>query len=229
MYGRIRIQNLLDSFRSHSGTGKHNGNHGDHQEGHDNLHGIGDKRHHVAYLKVPRIDSLSSEPYDHDGNTVHNQHHHRHHKGHDTVGEQLGFHQILICGFKTVFLEFFPAESTDDGDSGKDFPGHQIQTVHQGLHFLEFGHSHLHQHKHHDGNSRYRYPDNPAQAGFSAHYLDNTAYPDDRGIQHHTQQHNLHHLYLLDIVGASRDQRSNRKLIQLVIGKGHNLGKNLSP
>ena len=229
MYGRLRIENLLDPFRRHACTGEHNGNHCDHEECHDNLHGVGNECHHIAYLQVSGINPFSAEPDNHDGDAVHDHHHHGHHERHNPVCKQLCFHQILIGCFKTVFLKLFPAEGTYYGNTCKDFPGYQIQTVNQRLHFLEFGHGDTHQHKNHCGNSHYRHSDNPSQAGSGTHNLDNASDTNDRGIQYHTKQHNLYHLHLLDIVGASCNQGSYGELIQFVIGKGYHLGKYLSP
>ena len=190
------VQHLLDTFRSHAGTGQHDGKHGNHQEGHDNLHGISNKRHHIAHLEVSRIDPLSAKPDNHNGNAVHDHHHKGHHKGHNPVGEQLGSHQILISCFKSFFFKFLTAEGADNGHAGEYFPGYQVQPVNQGLHFLKLRHGYLHQDQNHHGNCRNCYADDPAQPGSGTGYLNYAADTDDRRIKHHTQQHDLYHLYL---------------------------------
>src|SRR5699024_9722013 len=81
---------LVDTIGSNACTGQHNGNHGNHQERHDDLHGVGDKRHHITDLHVAEVYAVCAKPDDRNRDHVHNQHHARHHKGHDAVGEQLG-------------------------------------------------------------------------------------------------------------------------------------------
>ena len=126
----VRPQNFLNSVCCHTCTRKHDGNHRNHQKGHDDLHRIGHKRHHIANLQVSGVDSLCTEPHDHDGNAVHNQHHRRHHKGHDAVGEQLRFHQVLVRFIKPFFFEFFSGKCTDNRKPSQNFPGNQVHPVH---------------------------------------------------------------------------------------------------
>ena len=64
---------------------KHDWDHTNHQECHNNLHCILDKCHHIANLHCSIIDTVPTAPYNQNGNTVHNQHHYRHHKCHGTV------------------------------------------------------------------------------------------------------------------------------------------------
>ena len=228
MDGQGRIQHLLNPVCRNACTGQHDGDHGDHQEGHDDLHGIGDEGDHVAHLHGSGIDPVSAEPDDHHSDTVHDQHHGRHHDIHDPVGEQLGFHQVLIGRIKPVFLVFFPVEGTDDGKPGQDFPRHQVQAVHQRLHLLKFGHCYSEKRHHQHKNRHHSHNDDPAEPGPGSRHSDDAANADDRRIEHHTKQHDLHHLYLLNVVGASGDQGRDGEFVQLIVGEREHPGEHLS-
>ena len=83
------------------------------------------------------------------------------------------------------------AECADNRDSGKDFPGYQVQTVNESLQPGEFRHCNLEQYKNNNQNNS----------------------------EHHG--HNL--LYLLHIVGTSRDQGCSGKFMIFVTGEMNNL------
>ena len=172
---------------------------------------------------------MSAKPDDHDGHAVHDQHHGGHHDIHDPVGEQLGFHQIFIGRIEPFLFIFFPIEGTDDGKAGQDLPRHQIQAVHQSLHLSELRHRHEQKRHHQYKNRHHGNYDDPAESGAGSRHPDDAANADDRSVEHHTQQHDLHHLHLLDIVGASGDQRRDGEFVQLIVGKGQHLRKYLSP
>ena len=78
-------QDLIHTVCCNSCSWKHNRNHTDHKEGHDDLHCILDKCHHITNLHLPVTDTMCTAPYNQYGNSVHDQHHHRHHKCHGTV------------------------------------------------------------------------------------------------------------------------------------------------
>ena len=227
--GRLRIEHLFDSVRRHTGPWQHDGNHGKHQKGHDDLHGIGHKGHHIPHLQIAGIDSLCAEPDDHHCDPVHNQHHHRHHKIHHPVGKQLGFHQIGVGLVKPLFLELFPGKGADDQKARKDFPGDKVHPVHQLLHDFEFGHGDIDQRQDKDKNRCHRHRNDPPHPGPGPGHFDNSAQSQDRRVDNHTQKHDGNHLHLLDIVGAPGNQGGGGKLVHLPAGKGHDPFKHPLP
>jgi len=77
-------------------------------------------------------------------------------------------------------------------------------------------------------NDRYRKPNNPRHARFCANHLQNTADSEDRGIAYHPKQHDRDHLYLLNIVRASRNQGCCRKPMHFSTGKRQHFAKSLT-
>ena len=125
---------LVDALRSHTGAGQHDGHHGQHQEGHDDLHGVGDECNHLAHLHISGIHGLAAEPDDEQAGAVHDEGHKGHHGHHGAVGEQLGAHQLPAGGIKALFLKGFAAECTHRHHAGQDLAADEVQLVHQGLH-----------------------------------------------------------------------------------------------
>ena len=166
---------------------------------------------------------MSADPNNQNRNAVHDKHHHRQHKGHRAVGKQLGLKQILVCLIKALFLVLFPTECANRHNAGQHFTGDQIQAVYQLLHDFKFRHRNAGQRadaRHHDNNGE---NNRPAHAGAGLDYHDNAADCDNRRVQHHAQQHDRHHLNLLNIIGGARNQRRCREFFHLCIGKLHDL------
>ena len=111
---------FVDAVCGHTGTGQHDRYHGDHQEGHNDLHGIGNESDHISHLKITQVDTFSTNPHDQHRNSIHDHHHGRHHHGHHAVCKQLCAHQILICHIKPFFLKTFSGECADDRQTGQD-------------------------------------------------------------------------------------------------------------
>ena len=216
---------LVDTVGGNACTGQHNGNHGNHQERHDDLHGVGDKRHHITDLHVAEIYAVCAKPDNRNRDHVHNQHHARHHKGHDAVGEQLGARQGDVGPVKALFLVLFTAECTDNRQTGQDLTGNQIEVIDERLHLLKARQRNAHQNGNqaHDRTNGDR--DNPCHTGFGAHDAENTAHAQNRSIEHDAQQHNDDHLHLLDVVGRARDERRGGKLGHLLVAERDNAGK----
>ena len=217
------VQHFHNAVCGYACARQHNRNHRQHQEAHDNDHGIRDKRCQVTDLHGARVDVVSADPNNQNRNAVHDKHHNRHHKGHRTVGKQLGLKQILIRLIKALFLVLFPTECANRHNAGQHFTGDQIQAVYQLLHDFKFRHRDAGQRadaRHHDNNGENNCP---AHAGAGLDYHDNAADCDNRRVQHHAQQHDRNHLNLLNIIGRTRNQRRCRKFFHLCIGKLHDL------
>ena len=78
---------FVDAVCGHTGTGQHHGHHRQHQEGHDDLHRVGDEGDHLAHLHVAGIHGLAAEPDDEQAGAVHDKGHKGHHGDHGAVGE----------------------------------------------------------------------------------------------------------------------------------------------
>ena len=122
----IRTQNFLNTSSRYHSSWKHNRKHGQHQEGHNDHHGILNVRHHVSYLHGAAVNASGSFIHDEHGNAVHNKHHRRHHKGHAPVDKQIHFPEVFIGFLKPLFFPLFPAECPDDRNSLKNLTGYQV-------------------------------------------------------------------------------------------------------
>jgi len=136
---------FVDAVCSDTGAGQHHGHHGQHQEGHDDLHRVGDEGDHLAHLHIARIDGLAAEPDDEQTGAVHDEGHKGHHGDHGAVGEQLGAHQLAAGLVEALFLKFFAAERAHRHHAGQDLAADEVQLIHQGLHDLELRHGEIHQ------------------------------------------------------------------------------------
>ena len=112
--GRFCAEYLINTFRSNICPWNHNRHHCDHQEGHDNLHRILDKGHHITHLQVSIINSISTIVNDQYRYPIHDQHHNGHHEGHAAVDKQVCPGQVFICFLKPLFLMLFRTESPGD-------------------------------------------------------------------------------------------------------------------
>ncbi len=139
------LNDLVDTVSGHASAGQHNGHHREHQEGHDNLHRVGDEGNHLADLHRAKVHRFAAEPDNQQAGAVHNQGHKRHHGNHCAVGEELGFHQIGIGLVEALFLKALTAEGADGHNAGQDFAADQVQAVNQRLHLLELRQGHVHQ------------------------------------------------------------------------------------
>ena len=166
---------------------------------------------------------MCTKPDNSYGQYIHNHHHAGHHKGHDTVGKQCRPGQLPVCRIKALFFFILSSECTDNGKSGQDLTGDQIDVIYQLLHLFEFRHCNRYkQHDIADNHNNCQY-DNPAHAGACFYHLDDTSNTKNRRIRNHAQQQHRYHLDLLDIICTSRNQRRGREFIHFRIGKSDNL------
>ena len=110
----FRFQNLVNATSGNVGTRQHNRNHANHQERHDDNHGIGDEGNHVTGLNRARINIGSAHPHDKNRNSIHDQHHRGHHECHGPVREQLRTIQRRTCLVEALFLILLPIECADN-------------------------------------------------------------------------------------------------------------------
>ena len=221
MDGGRGVQHLVDTVGGHARTGQHDCHHGQHQEGHDNLHGVGDEGNHLAHLHGPHIHGLAAEPDDEQTGAVHDQRHERHHTGHSAVGEQLGLHQFPVGHIKPLFLKLLAAEGAYWHDTGEDFPADQVEPVHQRLHEFELGHGNLHQYTDENQQRRHRQEGNPGQAGVAAGHMDDAADAQNGRVSHHPQQDDADKLHLLDVIGGTGDEGCGGELFNLGMGEAN--------
>ena len=225
--GGFGADHLVDALRSHTGAGQHDGHHGQHQEGHDDLHGVGDKGNHFAHLHSAGIHGLAAEPDDEQAGAVHDQGHKGHHSHHSAVGEQLGAHQLPVGLVKALLLKLFAAEGAHRHDAGQNFAADQIQPVHQLLHHLEFGHGNAHQEEQQQQKQCHVQHHDPGKAAAAAYNVQHAANAQNGRVGHHAQQDDADELHLLDIVGGAGDERGGGKILDLRIGKADNAGEGL--
>ena len=221
-------EHFLHTVRSHCRSWKHDGEHAQHQESHDDLHRVLDKRHHITHLHLTVIDAVCPRPYDEYGDTVHDQHHHRHHKCHGAVDEQVRLHQGPVRLVKTCFLVLLCAEGTDDRKSGQDLPHYKVDLIYKCLQYLELRHCDCKQDQndkrdHYDCES-----DDPGHGHIRLEHLDHTANGKDRRVKNDTEQHDDNQLDLLDIVRASGNQGSRGEMVELIIREPDHLAEYLS-
>ena len=155
----------MDAVGGDTCAGQHDGDHRQHQKGHNDLHGVGDKGNHLAHLHRTQIHRLAAKPDDQQAGAVHDQGHKGHHGNHGTVGEQLGFHQIGVCLVKALFLKSLATEGADGHNAGQNLAADKVQTVNKGLHLLELGHCHAHQKGNQQQQGSHRHKDDPLQTG----------------------------------------------------------------
>ena len=110
---RLTCQNFLNTICRHSRSWKHDRNHTDHQESHNNLHRILNKCHHISNLHLTVTDSMCPVPYDQNRNTIHDQNHRRHHKCHRTVNKQIRSRQVFVSCVKPLFFMLFCTECSN--------------------------------------------------------------------------------------------------------------------
>ena len=115
-------------------------------------------------------------------------------------------------------------KGSDDRDTGQNLSGYQIHAVDQFLHHFEFWHRKFHQYQYHTNNHGNCHKDDPTHRGIGTCYHNDTANGKHRCVQDQTQQHDLDHLHLLDIVGTTCDQRCGRELIDLLARIGNHTG-----
>lgn len=126
---RFACQDLFNTICRYRCSWKHDRDHTDHQESHDNLHRVLNKCHHISNLHLAVTDSMCSIPYDQHRNSIHDEHHGRHHKRHRTIDKQTGLRQINICRIKSFFLILFRTECPNHRKSCQNLPCHQIQLI----------------------------------------------------------------------------------------------------
>ena len=223
IYRWLHFQDLTDSAGCHVCPWEHNGDCCDHQEGHNNLHCVLDKCHHISYLHSSIVNAMCTEIDNRYRYTVHDQHHDRHHKCHTAVYKQVCLCQIHICFFKTLFLMLLTAECADNRDSGKDFPGYQVQTVNESLQPGEFRHCNLEQYKNNNQNDGYCGSKDPGHGGIGLENLEHASDAKDGRIQNDSEHHGHNLLHLLHIVGTSRDQGCSGKFMIFVAGEMNDL------
>ena len=227
--GDIRIQHFRHTSRGDHGTGQYDGDHGQHEEAHDDDHGVGEERGHLAHLHHALIHAVCRHPDDEDGHAVHDEHHEGAHDGHDAVGEQLRGVEIMVGLVESGLLVLLPGEGTDGHDAAEHLPGDQVDTVHQGLHDLEFGNDDGSEDAHTGEEQRYGQDDDPAHSRGGVEHHDDAAEGQDGGVEHHPQEHDDEHLDLRDVVGAAGDEGGRGELHHLRIGEGSDLPEGLGP
>ena len=134
----------------------------------------------------------------------------------------------MICFFKSFFFMFFTAESTGNHNTGQQFSGHKVHPVNQHLQLFKSGHCYYKQQHNHQQNHTHRQGNNPAHGNICLQSFQYTADTHNRCKTGNTKQHGHHRLHLLDIIGASGDQRSGGKPVHLRIGKAQNIFKHFS-
>ena len=226
--GGLGADDLVDAVCGHTGTGQHDGHHGQHQEGHDDLHGVGDEGNHLAHLHGAVVHGLAAEPDDEQAGAVHDQGHKGHHGHHGAVGEQLGAHQVLVGLVEALFLKLFAAEGTHRHDAGQDLAADEVQPVHQRLHDLELGHGHVHQEEDEQQQQSHVQYHDPGQARAAAHHMEHTADAQNGRIGHHAQQHDADELHLLDVVGGAGDEGRGGEVLDLRMGEVDDAGEGLA-
>ena len=195
----------------------------DHQEGHNDLHGVLDKCHHIAHLQGAAVHGVRTCVNDQYGDAVHDQHHHRHHKGHAAVDEKVGPGQVQIGFLEALLFMLFCGEGTGDHYAGELLPGHQVQLVDQRLEHGKARHRYGEQDENQEQQKYYCEYDDPAHGAVGAEHLQNAADAQDRSVQDHTQTHHQHDLYLLDVVGAAGDQRGSGEFMEFLASEAHDL------
>ena len=173
--GRFGGEHFVDTFAGHRCTRQHNAHHGQHQEAHDDHHGIGDEGGHFADAQRTGVDAVGSRPHDQHRNTVHQQHHTRQHEAHAPVGKQHVTGQVAVGAFKALLLDLFAAKGADDRQTGQNFTRDQVDVVDQNLHFLELGHGDLHQHADEREQQRHGQHNDPLHARAGADDHENAA------------------------------------------------------
>ena len=213
----FRLQHLVDALGGHIGAWQHDGKHANHEEAHDDDHGIGDERDKVARLQRARINRVAAEPNNGDGHQVHNEHHERHHERHNAVREQLRFHETQIRFVETLFFVRFAAERAHHGNARENLTRHEVHAVDELLHDFELRHRHFHEEQHHHGNGEHGGHDDPAHREVRAGDHDNAADGQNGSVQNHAQHHDRHHLHLLHVIGAARDERGGREVLDFSV------------
>ena len=221
--GRTRRKHFVNTFGRHVRARQHDRDHADDEERHDDDHGIGDERDHVARLDHALVNIAAANPDDKDRNRVHDEHHRRHHEGHHTVGKELRAHEVRVCTVEALFLETLAVERADDGKAREHFARDQVHPVDELLHDLELRHRKRHKDADHHEKAHDREHDNPRHRGIGGRNHDDTADCQNRRIDDHAQQHDRDHLDLLDVVGSARDERSGRKPVDFCVRKRNDL------
>ena len=225
--GCFGADHLVNTVGCHTGAGQHDGHHGQHQEGHDDLHGVGDERDHLAHLHGAGVHGLTAEPDDEQAGAVHDKGHKGHHGHHGTVGEQLGAHQVFVGLVEALLLKLFTAEGAHRHDAGQNLAADKVQPVHQLLHDLEFRHGNAHQEEDEQQQNGHIQHNDPGKAGAAVQHMQHAANAQNGRIGHHTQQHHADELHLLDVVGGAGDEGCGGKVLDLRIGKPDDAGKGL--
>ena len=160
---------------------------------------------------------MGSIPHNKNRNTVHYQHHDRHHKGHGAVNKQVCPGQIPVGAVKPLFFMFLCAEGADYRQSGQNLTGNEIQFIYKILENLKFRHGHNKEHQDYQRDQDYGKSNNPGHGHICLEHLNNSAYGQNRRIEHNPQKHYRKQLNLLDIIGASRNQRSGGEMVKLIV------------
>ena len=220
---------LMDAVGSDACAGQHDGDHRQHQEGHNDLHGVGDKGNHFAYLHSSQIHRLAAKPDDQQAGAVHNQGHKGHHGNHGAVGEQLGFHQIGVRFVKALFLKSLAAEGADGHNAGQDLAADKVQPVNKSLHQLKLGQCHAHQESNQQQQGSHCHKDDPFKTGVALGNVQDTADAQNGSVGDHTQQDNADKLYLLNVVGGAGNQRCCGEFFDFGVGIANHGAKHVAP
>ena len=129
--GRLRIQHLIDSFRSHRRSGQKNKDHDQHHKGHNNLHRVlgehdhlGKQRELIAHGRF--LNQKRSDPVDRQRQTTHDQLDSRREETHNPVGKQLGSFQIIVGFLEFRLLITLRVVGPDDLQPRQILPGYPV-------------------------------------------------------------------------------------------------------
>ena len=129
--GRLRIQHLIDSFRSHRRSWQKNKDHNQHHKGHNNLHRVlgehdhlGKQRELIAHGRF--LDQKRSDPVYCQRQSAHDQLNSRGKETHDPVGKQLGTLQIIVGFLEFRLLIALRVVSPDNLQSRQILPGYPV-------------------------------------------------------------------------------------------------------
>ena len=219
--GGLGREHLAQALGGHVGAGQHDGHHPHDEAAHDDDHGVGDERDEIAGLHGARGHALSAEPHDGHRGEVHHKHHGGHHEGHGAVGEQLGITQLARGGVEAVLLEALAVEGAHHRQAVQHLAGHEVHAIDERLHDFEPRQREAEQNGDDREDHGHGEHDDPPQLGVGDHDHDHAADGEDGGVEHHAHHHGAHVLDEGDIVGAARDERGRRELVDLGIGEGH--------
>ena len=221
--GRNRLEHLVDALGRYIGPRQEDEDDADHHERHDDDHGIRDERDHVAGLDGAVVDVRSSHPHDQNRNGVHDKHDRRLKQRHRPIREQLRIAQLARCRSESFLFVCAPSERPHDQNARKHLARDEVHAIDELLHAAELGHGDRKDDGEHHGDDDDSKHDDPAHGKIRAGNHDDAADREDRRIEHHAQHDDEHHLDLLDVVRAARDERRGGEAVDFGIRERNDL------